>query len=83
MKTYRTHRCAHNHRTFRAFAKCTWPYLEVEGEGPYAVVNECRPHDVTLFETEKVAKKAREQLDETGCCGACGREHRVVRLELA
>ena len=82
MKSYRLHRCERRHRSYRAFAQCVWPRYYVDGEGPYALVNDCRPREVALYESKSDARKQKKLDDEVGCCGGCGRQHRVIHLDL-
>jgi hypothetical protein len=38
----RLHGCSRRHRSYRAFARCSWPDLYwLEGTGPYASVSYC------------------------------------------
>ena len=88
---YRNHRCTRTHRTFNAWAKCTWLKRHgwVLGEGEYASISYCgigagAPYGITveLHETLAEALAAKNLIDNTKCGGRCRGAHRVARIDM-
>jgi hypothetical protein len=83
MKTYRRHNCTRQHKTYHAFAKCTFRRaVWVIGDGPYATLAWCRSLSVMLHETEHEAEISLEMINHTACGGLCNGRHELVLLVL-
>jgi hypothetical protein len=75
------HNCERNHRTYNTLARCAWKRAEwVDGEGPYALLADCRVLTVTLHPTYESAAKAKARIDGSGCGSSCRRNHEIIRL---
>lgn len=81
MKTYSRHYCERQHRSYRTVAKCLWPRAHwIAGSGPYATVAYCRALTVELWPDRDAAELAMRTMAVTGCGGACGKRHDLIRL---
>jgi hypothetical protein len=67
---------------WRAYAQRRWPEAcWVSGEGRYASLAHCRELTIQLYDDEIVALLAKRVIDDSGCGGACHRDHEVIDLK--
>lgn len=66
-------------RAGRKFRSAVW----IEGDGPFALVAECRHLTVKLYPTEDRARAVMRSINSTGCGGQCwrGDAHYIYNLD--
>lgn len=68
--------------TYNAYARKRWGHEAewISGRGRWALLAFCWVLTIKLYETDEDARKARKSIDETGCCGFCEKNHKIVDL---
>jgi hypothetical protein len=68
-------------RSYVVIATRRWPNaVDIEGDGPIAVLTHCRVLKVSLHPTMGVAEKVLDLVNRTSCGGHCWRDHEIVVL---